>query len=849
MNGASPGYVLTLWSMVVPLGMYAGAGAPSTGGHSYVRTVRGRRRMGNERVADIWGARTPHAAGAEWPARVDRFLADGVTEDEVERWVRSACLLCSNGCGLEIAVRDGRIVGVRGRAEDRVNHGRLGPKGLYGWQGEQHERLTAPLIREGGRLVETDWDTAMSRVADRSRALLDAKGPLSHGFYTSGQLLTEEYYTLAVIGKGGIGTPHMDGNTRLCTATAATSFGESFGCDGQPGSYTDIDHCDTLFLFGHNVAETQTVLWARVLDRLDGPNPPRLVCVDPRRTKVAERATVHLPIRNGTNLALMNALVHELIARGHVDGDYVREHTVGFDGLADLTRDATPEWAAEICGVPAADIAAAAEVFGTGERVVSTCSMGFYQSHQATAASCQVNNLHLLRGMLGRPGAGVLQMNGQPSAENNREAGCGPALPGFRNWDNPEHVRELAELWNVDPLVIPHWSPPTDAMAMFRYAEQGSIGFLWIAGTNPMVSMPDTGRIRRILEGDQCFVVVSDGYRTETTELADVVLPAALWAEKTGTATNVDRTVHLFEQAVAPPGQARSDLDIWLDYARRLGLTDKDGAPLPAWETPEAAFEAWKRSTAGRPVDYTGLSYALLHERGGVQWPCNPQAPDGTERLYTDARFPTTYEDCETFGHDLATGATVTETEFRALRPDGRAILKTAPYKPAYEPPDEHYPLRLTTGRTVYHWHTRTKTRRAPQLQDAAPAMWVEISEPDAARLGIAEGDIVRVTSRRGHIEAPASVSGVREGTVFAPWHYGNASDDGDTATGDGDAVNTAANELTITAWDPVSKQPEFKVAAVRVERVRAGDGPAPAPTTTASAPVQSVPATPGSGS
>jgi anaerobic selenocysteine-containing dehydrogenase len=415
-----------------------------------------------DRIRDIWGARTPFASGTAWPERVDEFLVDGVAASEVERWVRGACLLCSNGCGLEIAVRDGRMVGVRGRAEDRVNHGRLGPKGLYGWQGEQHERLTTPLIRQSGRLVETDWETAMSEVVARSRALLNAKGALSHGFFTCGQLMTEEYYTLAVIGKGGLGTPHMDGNTRWCTATASAAFQESFGCDGQPGSYTDIDSCDALFLFGHNVAETQTVLWARMLDRLDGADPPRLVCVDPRRTNVAERATVHLPIRNGTNMALMNALVHEQIARGYLDEDYVDAHTIGFDEIEALTRDATPQWAAEACGVPAEDIRAAAEIFGTSERVVSTCSMGFYQSHQATAASCQVNNLLLLRGMLGRPGAGILQMNGQPSAENNREAGCGPALPGFRNWENPEHVRELAELWNVDPIVIPHWAPPTD---------------------------------------------------------------------------------------------------------------------------------------------------------------------------------------------------------------------------------------------------------------------------------------------------------------------------------------------------------------------------------------------------
>ncbi|WP_036283968.1 molybdopterin oxidoreductase family protein [Microbacterium luticocti] len=779
---------------------------------------------GTERIQDIWGARTPYAAGDAWPARVDEYLVDGVEAGDVEKWVRGACLLCSNGCGVEVAVAGGRMVGIRGRADDRVSHGRLGPKGLYGWRGEQRDRLTTPLIRRDGRLVETDWPTAMAAIAERSRTLLETKGPLSHGFYTSGQLMIEEYYTLAVIGKAGIGTPHMDGNTRLCTATASAAFQETFGTDGQPGSYTDIDHCDTLFLFGHNVAETQTVLWARMLDRLDGPNPPQLVCVDPRRTKVAERATVHLAIRNGTNLALMNALVHELIAAGAVDREYVDAHTVGFDDLAAATAEATPEWAAEICGVAASDIRRAAEIFAGGQRIVSTCSMGFYQSHQATAASCQVNNLHLLRGMIGREGCGILQMNGQPSAENNREAGCGAALPGFRNWSNPEHVDELAALWNVDRLVIPHWTPPTDAMTMFRYVQEGSISFLWIAGTNPAVSMPDLARIRATLGGSQCFVVVSDGYLTETAELADVVLPAALWAEKTGTYTNVDRTVHLQEKAVDPPGQARSDLDIWVDYARRLGLHDRDGNPLPAWDTPEQAFAAWQACSAGRPCDYSGLSYELLHERGGIQWPVTDTAPDGTERLYGDGAFATHADYCETYGHDLTTGTAVTRTQYLADHPDGRAVLKTAPYQQAFETPDDEYPLRLTTGRTVYHFHTRTKTRRAGPLQQAAPAMWVEVSPTDAAARGIREGDIVRVTSRRGHIEAPARVSHVREGVVFAPWHYG-----GDTLT--------AANELTLTAWDPVSKQPEFKVAAVRLQKVRDGDGPAPAPTNTASAP------------
>jgi len=802
-----------------------------------------------DRVADIWGPRTPHARGTVWPARVDLHLEPGLAETDVDRWVQSACVLCSNGCGADIAVKDGRMVGVRGRATDVVNHGRLGPKGLYGsWPwASARERLTRPQVREGGRLVETDWETAMGRIVEVSQRLLRDKGPLSHGFYTTGQLFLEEYYTLGVIGKAGLGTPHMDGNTRLCTATSAAAFKESFGSDGQPGSYTDIEHCDAVFLFGHNMAETQTVLWMRILDRTHGDDPPRIVAVDPRRTAVALEAErtggVHLRPRVGTNLALMNGLTRELFANGWVDEDWVQAHTLGVDDLRSTVESYPPERVEELTGVPADDLRRAARIFGESERVLSTVLQGFYQSHQATAASVAVHNLHLLRGMIGRPGAGVLQMNGQPTAQNTRECGADGDLPAFRNWNNPAHVQELAELWNVDPLVIPHWSPPTHAMQIFRYAEQGSIGLLWISGTNPAVSMPESARIRRILAGDQCFVVAQDVVPTETTALADVVLPAAGWGEKTGCFTNVNRTVHLSEQAVEPPGEARSDLDIFLMYADAMDFRDKDGAPLIGWRTPEAAFDAWRECTRGRPCDYSGLSYDRLRGPTGIPWPVNDDAPEGTDRLYTDAVFPTSTEQCETYGHDLLTGGAVTPTEHKAMAPAGRAFLKGAEYVPAHEEPSAEFPLRYTTGRTVYHFHTRTKTARARSLHEAAPDAWVELSVPDAQELGVAEGDVVRVESPRGMIEVRARVGEISPGTVFAPFHYGSWDLD-DVAP---DEQYRQANELTMTIWDPVSKQPYFKTAACRVTKVRDGDGPSPAPTTTASRPaVSPVPATVG---
>lgn len=501
----------------------------------------------------------------------------------------------------------------------------------------------------------------------------------------------------------------------------------------------------------------------------------------------------------------------------------------------------TPERVAAICRIDPDELRRAAEVFGTSDRVSSTVLQGFYQSHQATAASCQVNNLHLLRGLIGKPGCGVLQMNGQPTAQNTRETGADGDLPGFRNWDNPEHVQQLAELWNVDSLAIPHWSPPTHAMQIWRYAEQGSIRFLWISATNPAVSLPELPRIRDILAKEDLFVVVQDGFRTETAQYADVVLPAALWGEKQGTFTNANRTVHLSDKAVEPPGEARSDLEIFLDYARRMDFRDRDGAPLIPWRDPEEVFEAWKECSRGRLCDYTALSYDKLRGHSGIPWPCDDEHPDGCDRLYADGVFPTHPDVCESYGRDLLTGGFVSPEQYEAMRPDGRALLKAAEYVAPPEEPDEEFPFVCTTGRTVYHFHTRTKTGRSRQLRRAAPEPWVELSAHDAAMLEVSEGDLVRVESPRGRVEAPVRVGRGRDGVVFVPFHYGYW-DSG------ADGHERAANELTLTAWDPVSKQPLYKVGAVRVTKLAAGERPAPAPTTTASAPhdPEGVPTTAG---
>lgn len=774
-------------------------------------------------IQDVWGPRTPFFGEDQWPIRVD----ESVTE-EPDRWVQSCCVLCTNGCGLDIGVKDGRIVGVRGRADDRVSHGRLGPKGMNAWQANASgDRLLRPLVRDGkkpdGAFREASWDEAMELVANRCKEVRHKLTSGGIGFYNSGQLFIEDYYTLSVLSHGGLGTKHVDGNTRLCTATACFALRETFGNDGNPASVTDYDTADCIAHFGHNIAATQTVGWARILDRRRGPNPPKIVVVDPRRTDTAKEADVHLAPKLGTNVAVMNGLLNLVIAGGHIDREFIDQHTVGFERLQEVVSNYPPERVEAITGIPVATLREAAHVLGSAERLVCTVLQGFYQASEATAAACQVNNLVLVRGMIGKPGCGVIQSNGQPTAQNTRETGCDGDFPGFRNWENPRHVEELARVWNVEPHTIPAWGPATHAMQIFRLAEEGSIQFLWIIGTNPAVSLPELHRIRRILEQERLFVVVQDAFLTETARLADVVLPAAIWGEKTGTFTNYERTVHISHRAIDPPGEARPDMEIFIDFARRMDLRDKDNQPLIKWRTPEECFEAWKECSKGTPCDYSGLTYAKLSSRSGIQWPCNEKYPEGKERLYDDFHFPTGYEECGSFGHDLETGGHILPVDYMANDPQGRAFLKPADYRPPHEEPDDNYPFFLTTGRVVHHFHTRTKTGRAPRLQQAAPDAFVQIHEDDAKRLDIAEGDMVEVTSRRGTVTAKARLGDMLPGQVFLPFHYGYWDEPDSTHYGPG-GRSRAANELTLTAWDVVSKQPSFKYAAVHL--AKAGQAP-----------------------
>jgi anaerobic selenocysteine-containing dehydrogenase len=722
-------------------------------------------------------------------------------------------VLCSNGCALDIAVKGVRIVGVRGRAVDAVNKGRLGPKGLNGWEANNStDRLLHPLVRTRGRLRRATWNEAMDLVVERTKQLRERYSASAIGFYTTGQLFLEEYYTLGLITKAGLGNAARGRQYAIVHRNRCGRVeGNAFGADGQAASYFDIDETDCILHVGHNAASTDTVLWMRVLDRRRGPNPPKLIVIDPRATATAKEANIHVAPRVGTNVALLNGILHLLIRDGRIDRDFLAKHTVGFYELANVVREYPPERVAGISGVPQAQLETVARMIGEAASLVSTCLQGVYQSNQATAAAVQVNNINLVRGMIGRPGCGVLQMNGQPTAQNTRETGADGDLPGFRNWANEEHVKELARLWNVEASTIPHWAPPTHALQIFRYCETGSIRMLWISATNPAVSLPNLARVRKILANPELFIVVQDAFLTETTEFADVVLPAALWGEKTGCFTNADRTVHISHKAVEPPGESRSDFEIFLDFARRMGFRDKDGGPLIKWSTTEEAFEAWKACTRGRPCDYTGLSYAKLSAGSGIAWPCNAAHPNGEHWPYKSLIFPSDADYCETFGHDLSTGAAISPEKYRANNPAGRAILKPAHYVAPTEEPDEDYPILLTTGRLVHHFHTRTKTGRATALCSASTDERLQIAAQDAEEVGVKPGDWVRISSRRGSVEAQVTVGDIEPRHVFLPFHFGYWDNPGRAR---------AANEVTIYEWDPVSKQPHYKYAAVKLAKV-----------------------------
>jgi ferredoxin-nitrate reductase len=695
--------------------------------------------------------------------------------------VRTLCPYCGVGCGLIAQASGGRLSEVAGDPIHPVNRGRTCRKPLeLAAAVHAADRLTMPLLRDrrdvGFR--EGSWEEAIGGLASHLTGIVDEHGPEAIAFYISGQLLTEDYYAINKLAKGFLGTNNVDSNSRLCMSSAVAGYSGAFGFDGPPPAYADIGLSSCLLLLGTNTAACHPIVWSRIRERRS--EGACVICVDPRQTQTARESTLHLPVRPGTDLALLNAMLHVIDRDGFADEAFIARSTSGWEQARNVAREWSPQRAADVCGVEPAAIEEAARRFGAGPRSMALWSMGANQSTVGTLKNRALINLCLASGQIGRPGTGPLSLTGQPNAMGGRETGgLAHLLPGYRKVESVSDRAEMAQLWKLDESaagISPR--PGLPATELFEALREGKIKAVWIVATNPAVSLPDSGRVREALQRAELVVVQDAHHPTETSALADAVLPAAAWPEKQGTMTNSERRVGLVRRLLEPPGEALPDWRIFARLAEALGYGEHF-----AWQGPEDVFAEFAACTAGRPCDLSGISHERLVAEGSLQWPCPAPDAEGTARLYESGRFPTA---------------------------DGRARFASTPQSGPAEEPDTDFPLLLTSGRVAEHWHTMSRTGKSTRLTAAAPEPRLQLNPADAERIGVGDGERARIVSRRGEAIMRARVdAGVREGVAFAPFHWGSRH----APAGAGQA-----NAATSRAVDPVSKQPELKAAAVRIE-------------------------------
>ncbi|AHM58400.1 nitrate reductase [Flammeovirgaceae bacterium 311] len=711
----------------------------------------------------------------------------------VDTWHKGVCRFCGTGCGMQIGVHQGKVVDVRG---DKLAHnrGRLCIKGvmnrdiLYA-----PDRALYPMIRNGGKLVRASWEDAMSLVADRFKEAIATNGSDSVGYFGSGQLFTEESYTASKLFKAGLRTNNVDGNPRLCMASAAFGYTGMFNIDEPMGCYDDMDHANCFFIAGSNTAECHPILWERILDRKRSRPSTFIIVVDPRRTRTAREADMHLQIMPGTDVALYNAIMYETVRRGAADEEMIAKFIKFRQGTEDRDYEAfkahlanyAPEKVAALCGISTEAIREAAYRFISSGASMSIWTMGLNQQVQGTAANQLLISMHLLTGHIGRPGATPFSLTGQPNAGGGvRDAGAlAHTLPASRKIVNPEHRRQMEIHWNVPEGTIKP-TPGYNAVDMFKAMESGDLKCALIMATNPGQSMPNTNRYRAAME--KTFLVVADAfYPTNTTPFADVVLPAAMWAEKGGVCSNSERRYHYVPKLVDAPGEARSDLAILIDFADRMGV----GHVLPA-RTPEEVWNEWRLISEDSPYNFKGITYERLSQERGFTWPCPTEDHPGTCRRYVPGEDP------------LATGTE--RLDFYGW-PDRRAIIFFHDQLAPPEELSEEYPFILTTGRVLEHWHTDTITGRLEELQ-RVPVDFVEVHPADAARLNLQQDMHVMVRSKRGgDVFRVRITENVREGLIFSTFH----------------SIKRIINHATTEAYDPQSKQPAYKYCAVTLEPVQ----------------------------
>ncbi len=698
-----------------------------------------------------------------------------IADKGVVDWKYATCGYCSVGCSLEIGLdKDGKPVSTRGAAGADVNRGKACIKGLF-----EHElfnspgRGTYPKMRKSrfDAFERTSWDGALDHMAEEIKRIQLTYGRDAFAVVSTGQLMTEEFYTLGKLTRGVIGTNNYDGNTTLCMASAVSGYKRSFGSDGPPGAYEDFEHTECLMAFGSNLPEQHPIIYWRLKEALEKRKFPVIV-VDPRVTMFAQMADIHLAITPGTDLVLLNAMAHVIFHEGLEDQDYIAEHTNKANDFHKVIDEHDPDSASEICGIDADTIRLCARLYANAGAAMSIWTMGINQSTHGSDGVAAINNLNLITGNVGKKGGGGLSITGQCNAMGTREWSSCSGLPGYRSLEIAEHRREMAEFWGIDEGFFPEKRGLTET-DIFPAIESGQIKGLWLVATNPMTSMANTARIRKTMEKLE-FLVVQDAYEdVETNEYAHLFLPAALWAEKEGVFTNTERRVNYVSKITEPPADAKPDRDIFAALAQRW----EQGRKIKFPETAPEIFDEMRTLSKGRLCDISGMSHDKIKKQNGIQWPCPEGQEAGSPRLYEDGAFE---------------------------HSDGRAKLLALPFNDNNERPENKYPFWLNTGRVVEHFHSRTKTGKLGNLNKFSPTPYMEMN-PDAAReLGVEHMSYVRLVSKRGDAVVLAQLTQrVPRDMVFIPFHFFDC-----------------VNRLTLGLLDPHSRQPAYKQSAVRVEPV-----------------------------
>ena len=718
-----------------------------------------------------------------------------MAEPRYSNIVSTVCPYCGVGCGMLLYTEKGKIVKVEGDRSHPANFGKLCTKGANcAVTVPSKDRLdrayTRSLREEAPQAVPLDQ--AIQTTAARLRSIIDLHGPDAVALYVSGQLSLEAQYLTNKIAKGFIGTNNIDSNSRLCMSSAASGYKLSLGADGPPGSYRDFENADCFFVIGANMAECHPILFLRMCDAKKKRHA-KLIVVDPRKTPTATKADLHLAIEPGTDLALLNGLLHLLLANGHIDADFIARYTQGWDVMPDFLKDYTPERVSELTGLREEDIRTAAKWMGDARELMSLWTMGLNQSTHGTWNTNAICNLHLATGKICRPGSGPFSLTGQPNAMGGREVGyLSQGLPGQRVVTDADDRAFIEKIWGVAPGTIKP-APGLDAVHLFKKMQTGEVKAVWIIGTNPVATMPRRAGVIDALKTAE-LVIVQDVYHpTETSRYADVLLPGAVWAEAEGVMINSERNLTLMQRAIEPPGEARPDWEIITRVAQAMGYA----AGFPYTSASEIFDEIRQTANPKTGYDLRGIDYERLRHTA-VQWPCGPGETAGQPIRYLVPPAPGTPAD--------------TAPAIRFPTESGKGHFFARPHLPPAELPDEEFPFILTTGRCAHQWHTMTKTGKSPVLNKMNPGPFLEIHPEDAETLGVREGDPVEVKSRRGRAIYPARVTDkIRPGCCFAPFHWNDLFGE-----------NLAINAATSEALDPISKQPEFKFCAVQIVKTAA---------------------------